>query len=161
MVAIDPVTKYRRPILSRASTTKRSRSDCSMGEPPRHFLLKAPLIPVRVLGGEMAGDHAPGGPEEVACDLQALGSRHDTEDLRHFVVHHLDIPWVDPHSRIILPVDRGGTRWLTGYVQRCKKPTQRLSGYLQRLVGHTQRLVVRSRRLSGISQWLIVSSQSY
>src|SRR5438128_2860607 len=102
MVAIDPVTKYRRPILSRASTTKWSSSDCSMGEPPRHFLLKAPFIPVRVLGSELAGDHAPGGPEEVARDLQALGSGHGTEDLRHFVVNHFEIPRVDHHPRIIL-----------------------------------------------------------
>src|SRR6266700_2165599 len=102
MVAIEPVTKYRRPILSKASTTKWSSSDCSMGEPPRHFLLKAPPIPIRVLGGEMAGEHAPCGPEEVARDLEALGSGHGTEDLRHFVVHHFDIPRVDLHSRIIL-----------------------------------------------------------
>ena len=73
-----------------------------MGEPPRHFLLKAPFIPVRVLGGELAGDHLPGGPEEVARDLQALRSGHGTEDLRHVVIHHLDIPRLDPHSRIIL-----------------------------------------------------------
>src|SRR3954467_2900833 len=101
MVAIDPVTKYRRPILSNASTTKWSSSDCSMGEPPCHFLLKAPLVPIRVLDGEVAGDHGPGGTEEVARDLQALGSGHGTEDLRHVVVHHLDIPRVDDHSRII------------------------------------------------------------
>jgi len=73
-----------------------------MGEPPRHFLLKAPIIPVRVLGGEVAGDHAPGRLEEVARDLQALGSGHGTEDLRHFVVHYLEIPRFDRHSRIIL-----------------------------------------------------------
>src|SRR5882757_6775514 len=101
MVAIDPVTKYRRPILSRASTTKWSSSDCSMGEPPRHFLLKALRIPVRVLGREMAGDHGSGGAEEVARDLQALGSGHGAEDIRHVIVHHLDISRVDHHSRII------------------------------------------------------------
>jgi hypothetical protein len=70
-----------------------------MGEPPRHFLLKAPLIPVRVLGGEVAGEHVPGGAEEVARDLQALGSGHATEDLRHLIVHYLDVPGIDRHQR--------------------------------------------------------------
>src|SRR5436305_4646607 len=102
IVAVEPVTKYRSPILSRASTTKRSSSDCSMGEPPRHFLLKALRIPVRVLCGEVAGEHVPGGAEEVACDLQTLGSRHGTKDPRHFAVHHFEIPRVDHHPCIIL-----------------------------------------------------------
>jgi hypothetical protein len=70
-----------------------------MGDPPRNFLLKALRIPVRVLGGEVTGDHGSGGAEEIARDLQALGTGHGTEDLRHVVVHHLDIPRVDLHRR--------------------------------------------------------------
>src|SRR6185295_16022454 len=97
IVAMEPVTKYRRPILSKASMTNRSRSDCSMRESPGGLLLDALLVPVRMLRGEMTGDHAPRGAEHIAGDLQALGPGHGAEYGRHFLVQDLDIPGIDRH----------------------------------------------------------------
>src|SRR5215218_6824900 len=69
-----------------------------MRQPPRRLFLDALLVPVRVLRRKMAGDHAPGGREHVARDLQALGSGHGPEDLGHVVVQHLEAPGIDGHG---------------------------------------------------------------
>src|SRR4029077_15784478 len=69
-----------------------------MREPPRRLLLKAPLVPVRVLRGELARDHAASRPEHVAGDFQTLGSAHRPEDPSHLLVQNLEVAGIDRHE---------------------------------------------------------------
>src|SRR3989338_3962386 len=86
MVTVEPVTKYRRPSRSRAETTKWSRSDCSMGQPPRRLLFDLPLVPLWMNGAQMAEQHPARTREHAAGDREPFGSRLQTKRGRHLIV---------------------------------------------------------------------------
>src|SRR4051794_6286550 len=86
IVAIDPVTKYRRPSRSKITTTRWSSSDGSMRDPPRRLPLDTLLVPVGVLRCEVARDHPPGRYPHVVRDLQTLSPAHAAAERAHLVV---------------------------------------------------------------------------
>jgi hypothetical protein len=50
------------------------------------------LIPIGVLGSQMAQEHAPGAGIHRAGDPQSLGAGFGANDSRHFVIHYFDYP---------------------------------------------------------------------
>src|SRR3954451_9863268 len=101
IVAIDPVTKYRRPSRSKIATMRWRSSDGSMRDPPHRLPLDALLVPVGVLRCEVARDHPPGRYPHVVRDLQTLSPAHGPEDRGHLVVHDLEIPGIEGHEERI------------------------------------------------------------
>jgi hypothetical protein len=64
-----------------------------MRQSPCRFTLDAPLIPIGVLGAQMAQDHAAGAAVHPAGDAEALRSPLGTDDVCHLDIHHLNEQW--------------------------------------------------------------------
>ncbi len=95
---IDDGYKERRIIVKYLSS-----SDGSMRDPPRGFPLDPLLVPIWMLGGEMAGEHLSGGGEHVTGNLQSLGARFASQDASHVVVHDFDAQVIrgDRHGSMV------------------------------------------------------------
>src|SRR5688572_27554691 len=91
MLAWEPAIAYRRPCRSRTSRRKLRSCAWSIQQPPSDFPVNGRAVPVGMLPADSGFDPLSGVAPHPVCNGESLGGGLVAVNLRHPLVHHLDL----------------------------------------------------------------------